>query len=82
MTNCPRCRQPLSRNTASLPGHTILRCQTCRKLGVEVPGVRTEWVDGGPGWLERLAVIVREAEAVRAIVESPEDDPRWERRTG
>jgi hypothetical protein len=75
---CPRCHQPLDRSTSLIPGRVVIGCRrTCRVFAVEVEGVETEWVEGGPGLVERLGRSVASGEAVRAIVESDGDDPRW-----
>jgi hypothetical protein len=79
VTHCPRCHQPLARNTASFPGRTILGCRSCRLFAVEVPGAELAWIPGGPGWLERLMATVGEQERRRDIVDSDDDDPRWTR---
>lgn len=80
MTNCPRCHSPLRKNHDDfLRGRTVLVCFVCRKLTSEVDGVVAEWVDGGPGWLERLKATVGEQEHVRDIRSSDDDDPRWQR---
>lgn len=82
MTRCPRCHQPLDRSTSLIPGRVVLGCRkTCRVFAVEVEGVATEWLEGGPGLVERLGRSVAAAETARAIAESDDDDPRWERMT-
>lgn len=78
MTHCPRCHHPLDRSTQLLKDRLILRCQPCRKFAVEPPeGIAWEWLDGGPGLLERLAESDRRARQTAAIVGSEGDDPRW-----
>jgi hypothetical protein len=79
MTNCPTCHAPLLRSDALIRGHVVLGCRrNCRKFTVEVEGCEAAWVDGGPGWLDRLRAIVAEQVATRAILDSDDDDPRWQ----
>ncbi len=77
LTTCPACGQPLARSTAILPRHVVLACRACRKMAVEVEGVETEWIMGGPGVADRLARMAADAGALKAIAETPITDPRW-----
>lgn len=77
MDNCPRCRQPLKRTRNILRDYVVLGCVPCRKVAVEVPGIKVEWIDGGPGWRERLEAAADEARRTAEMLSSDADDPRW-----
>jgi hypothetical protein len=77
MTTCPVCNQPLVRSTVLVPGRVVLACRQCRKMTVEVEGVRTEWIMGGPGVVDRLKAMAKDALETKAAIETPIDDPRW-----
>jgi hypothetical protein len=86
---CDRCRNPMQRSPTLVPGHVTLFCRPCGRLRLEGDG---QWLDGGPGVVDRLRAraeaIQAEAErqadeerVVREIMESDWDDPRWNRFT-
>jgi hypothetical protein len=78
--NCPRCHQPLERSEVLIPGVVIYGCRkVCRLFAVEPPeGIGWEWVEGGPGLVDRLRRSNEQAVATVKIQTSGDDDPRWE----
>jgi hypothetical protein len=80
MTHCPRCHQPLHRSTLLIPGLVVLGCRNvCRTFAVEPPdGIDWEWLEGGPGLVDRLKESHERATRTVAIRQSDDDDPRWQ----
>lgn len=63
-----------------MAARTTFICRECRIGAVEPPsGTAIAWLDGGPGWLERLRATVEHQETVQQILESDDEDPRWQR---
>ncbi len=77
MTTCPTCNQPLARSTAIVPGRVVLACRPCRRMTVEIEGVNMEWIPGGPGVVDRLKAMAKDALETKAAIETPITDPRW-----
>ena len=79
MTHCPTCHQPLHRSTLLIPGLVVLGCRhVCRRFAVEPPeGMDWEWLEGGPGLVDRLRDSHNRAAQTTAILTSEADDPRW-----
>ena len=87
MTHCPRCRQPLKANQSLIrempEGTVVLVCLPCRKATIEGSG---QWVGqgalGSTETIDALRLLAKaakqERDTVKAIMESPIIDPRWE----
>ncbi len=77
MTTCPTCNQPLARSTVLVPGLVVLACRQCRRMTVEIEGMNMEWIPGGPGVVDRLKAMAKDAIEMKAAIETPINDPRW-----
>lgn len=77
MTNCPACNDRLDRSTTLIPGHEVLRCRRCRRFAAPVKGIAVEWIDGGPGLVDRLKAIIEESLRTAHFWAADEDDPIW-----
>lgn len=77
MENCPRCSARLDRSDRLIPGALVYRCYRCRKFAAEVPGVTMEWIDGGPGVVERMEGIIAESVRTARAATADDDDPIW-----
>ena len=90
MTNCPTCQRTLLRVTGGgglskdMPeGTVVLACRNCSRFTVEGSG---KWVErgtpGGTDLMESLRLLAgvakQERDTMKAVMESPIEDPRWE----
>ena len=86
MIACPRCYGKLriakggGGLSAGMPeGTVVLGCLHCRQFMVEGSG---QWVGGGAELMESLRILAvkvkQERDTMKAIMESPIEDPRWE----
>lgn len=79
MINCPTCGEKLGRAEQIIPGHVVLRCGTCRKYWLEGDDVWITFSNDPFSRLKTRADHLDNERRCREAMESPIDDPRWER---